>query len=499
VQSAVRFHDSIGEQPHSLEILRAAVARAPGSRPLRTALAERLRGQGDAAGAEEVLREAAGDDPASAGAWVDLAQLRESLGEFPAAAEAFERAVELSRRAGTVPPQLEFMYADALVLAGRLDDAQAAAEKLRVPAQSHLIRARVAQSRRDPARALAEFDEALRLWPDNPWARYYAALAAEELGDFGRAIEEYRYSIRISPGATDVRTRAAALLLAEGKPLLAVQLLAVKADEEPLDMEGQLLMVRLASMLGDPRRVRGSLKRIQKAHPAWLGRAAAEAAEGAAARAGPQAALAALAKAPGVDLTRPRHADALRALVRFADEAGDSAAAEAALKAALEAQPRSGAFEEIRGLHLERAGAPSDAARAAYQRALELEPGNARALVWFDRASAADPADPAAKLGAARALVATGQLDAAAERLDALLLRHPYEAQAAAERARIDLERGVATPSTLERAQRAVHFGGGADAFELLSRVYAQQGQAEEAARASERARNLRAAPPSDG
>ena len=92
------------------------------------------------------------------------------------------------------------------------------AEDLSVPAHRHLIRGRVAQERRDPARALEEFDEALRLWPDNPWARYYAALAAEELGDFERAIEEYRNAIRIDPGATDARTRGAALLLASGNP-----------------------------------------------------------------------------------------------------------------------------------------------------------------------------------------------------------------------------------------------------------------------------------------
>jgi len=67
-------------------------------------------------------------------------------------------------------------------------------------------------------------------------------------------------------------------------------------------------------------------------------------------------------------------------------------------------------------------------------------------------------------------------------------------AAAAAERARLDLERGVATPQTLERAKRAVRFGGGADALDLLSRVHARQGEPELAARAAEEARALREA-----
>jgi predicted Zn-dependent protease len=116
------------------------------------------------------------------------------------------------------------------------------------------------------------------------------------------------------------------------------------------------------------------------------------------------------------------------------------------------------------------------------------------ALVLFDRAAVADPSDPAPKLEAARALIASGKLAAAEERLDALLLEHPLEAEAAAERARLDLERGVATARTLERVRRAVRFGGGADALELLSRVHAERGEPEPAAQAAERARALREA-----
>jgi hypothetical protein len=44
-----------------------------------------------------------------------------------------------------------------------------------------------------------------------------------------------------------------------------------------------------------------------------------------------------------------------------------------------------------------------------------------------------------------------------------------------------------------------VRFGGGLEAFELLSRAYALRGEPEEAARAAERAQALRAARPAEG
>ena len=272
--------------------------------------------------------------------------------------------------------------------------------------------------------------------------------------------------------------------------------------------------MRLLGLRGDISAVADSLARIEQSRPTWAGRALAMAAEGLARRAGPAEGLGMLATAP-VDFNEPRYAAALRALVRFSHQASETSATRAALQTILTAHPDSGAFQAIRGLDLELSGAPAEAVNAAYARALELEPQNTWALaglgrlafgddpevalVFFDRAAAADPSDPNTKLQAARALVAIGKPAQAEERLDALLLAHPFEAEAAAERAWLDLERGVATPRTLERARRAVRFGGGADALELLGRVHAQRDEPEPAARAAERARALREARASEG
>jgi len=492
VSNATSFYDEQGEPERSLEVLRAALTGAPRSRFFRVALAQRLSRSGDAAEAEAVLLQATrSEDPAlAADAWLDLGQHRQALGEHGAAVDALKRALELAREAGPANPLPLFEYADALVLAGRLVRALEVAEDIPVPAQRQLIRARVAQERRDPARALELFDETLQLWPDNPWARYYAAFAAEELGDFERALAEYRYAVRIAPGATDARTRGAELLLAQGQAKSAFQMLLTERGEAPLEIEGQLLLMRLSGLQGNINAVADSLARIEQDHLSWAGRALAAAAEGLARRAGPAEALGMLVTAP-IDFNEPHYAAALRALVRFSHQAGETAATREALQAILEAQPDSGAFQEIRGLDLELSGAPAEAVHAAYARALAFEPDNAQALAglgrlalgddpeaalgFFDRASAADPSDPDPKLQAARALVASGKPAQAEERLDALLLEHPFEAEAAAERAWLDLERGVATPRTLERARRAVRFGGGADALELLSRVQAQR------------------------
>jgi tetratricopeptide (TPR) repeat protein len=515
VWGAVGFFDAQGEPERSLEVLRAAFASAPDSRTFRFALAQRLSFSGEAAEAEAVLREATrSEDPLLAAAgWMDLGKLRQARGEHGAAADALERALELAREAGSANPLPAFECADALVLAGRFARALEVAEDIPVPAQRQLIRARVAQERRDPARALGLFDEALQLWPDNPWARYYAALAAEELGDFERALAEYRYAVRIEPGATDARTRAAALLLAQGRPNSAFVTLHMAGAAASLDIEGQLLSMRLLGLRGNIGAVADSFARIEQSHPAWAGRALAAAAEGLAERAGPAEALGMLATAP-VDFEVPRYAAVLRALVRFSHRAGETAATRAALQTVLAAHPDVGVFHEIHGLDLELSGAPAEAVRAAYERALALGPGNAQALAglgrltlgddpeaalgFFDRAAAADPSDPAPKLQAARALVASGKPAEAEERLDALLLAHPFEVEAAAEAAQLDLERGVATPRTLERAQRAVLFGGGADAVELLGRVHAQRDEPELASRAAERARALREAQASE-
>jgi tetratricopeptide (TPR) repeat protein len=489
-------------------VLRGAVAAEPRTLVLRAVLADRLRRMGRTAEGEELLVPVTTDeDPAVASeAWLAIGKLRQAAGDRVRAAEAIQRGVEKARAADRLTPTLAFEYADSLVLAERFEDAlEAADEILTVPAHQHLIRARVAQEQGDPALALKEYDKALPLWPDNPWTRYYAARAAEDVGDFDRALEEYRTSIRIDPGATEARTRAARILLAERKLRFASMMLR-EIDSKPLDAAGELLAVRLAARQGTSEDVDAALEGMEQGQAPLTAHAVSEIARGAAeGKAGPDGAMKLLRRAPGLDLTSPRDAEALCELVRFSHAADDGTPRE--LRAALAAHPDAAVFQAISGLDLELSG-KADEARAAYARALELAPQEPlallglgrltadsdpqKALALFDRAAAVDPGNPEPKLRAARALVAAGQKDPAAERLDALLRAHPLEAEAAALRASLDLERGVADERTVERARRAARFGGGPDALELLARVYSQLGDAEQAQKATQRAQALR-------
>lgn len=519
VTSSMKFYDAQGEPDRSLEVVRAAFAIEPDSTFFRTTLAQRIHATGDATGAEAVLLEATENKnpELAADAWMDLGKFRQALGDYTGAADALEKTVALLRETDSATPQVLFEYADALIMADRLELALEVAEDLTVPAHRHLIVGRVAQERREPARALEEFGEALRLWPDNPWARYSAALAAEELGDFERALAEFRDAVRIDPSATDARTRGASQLVADGNPGAALVMLQTAIGEAPLEIEGQLLGMRLSGLMGNTTGVADFYAMIEQRHPARTGQGLAEAAEGLAQHSGPALAVSMLKGAPRVDFNQPRFAPALRALVRFSYAADQSAEARAALQKTraslqkiLDAHPDASAFQEIRAFDLELSGAPADAVQAAYARALELGPQNAQALAglgrlatdtdpdaalgYFDLAAAADPSDPDLKLAAARALIASGKIAEAEKRLDALLLEHPLEAAAAADRAELDLRQGIATPQTLERARRAARFGGGPDALELLSKVLTERKEPELAARAAKEAETQRAA-----
>jgi tetratricopeptide (TPR) repeat protein len=513
IVNAVSFYDGRGDRARSLEVLRRGQQENPDSRELRFLLADRLRVAGVPGEAEALLRQATETEHPllAAAAWLDLAKHFQELEDFPAAARAAESGYAAARGAGDVHPDLLLEYANSLTLAGEFERALEVADEMTVPAHQEMIRAQVAQMSGRPAEALEHYDRAFLLWPDNPFARYQAARAAEVLGDFDRAIEEYRYSVRINAGATDARVRVARLHGAEGHFQEALQLLRLKVEQEPLDLEGELLSMYLYARAGWNTDVIKGAQAFRRGLPDQFGAAVAKAAQGVAERGGPaggpESAIRLIreSEAAGLDLTDPRQADSLRELVRLYDQVGRPADGDGSVQAALKARPDAPGFHEILGLAAEMAERPEDA-RKAYSRALELDPGYVQALVGlgrldredperalahFERALEKAPTDLEAMRGAAEALIAAGRRDEATPRLEALLAEHPYDAAAAQALADLSLARGD-TDRALSLAQRAVRFRGGPEALDLLGRIHAQRGESELATRAAERARALR-------
>jgi len=403
-----------------------------------------------------------------------------------------------------------------LVLSGKFDEALAVAEEMEVEPYRDLVRARVAQERGDPAQALQYYDSAFRLWPNNPWARYAAAGAAEDLGDFDRALEEYRYSVRIDPLATDARVQVARLLIAEGKPNEALQVIQVEADQEPHDLAGELVLLEALGADGRVGMAAAEIAALGARQPAAIGRAAAVAARAMNRVGGHAAAIRFLHAAPGLDLHRPAHADALRALVDISAQVDQLPAAMQEVADARRAAPQSGAIRAVEARAMTLAGAPASDVQAAFEQAVAWSPDDAaawlglglalapddpeRAMASFDRALMLDASlSEDVQLAAADLLLKRGDRVHAEERLAAALEVDPYSGEVAFLLATLRLERGVADARTAELAARAVRFGSpgrAAEARSLADRVGEAHVVEPEPARIAPPAQN--APPPSD-
>jgi tetratricopeptide (TPR) repeat protein len=491
LDAATDFFDARGRPERATEALRAAVEAAPVAAPYRITLARRMRAAGDFEQSEEVLR--AGLEIPSPElrslAWAALADHYVAADDLDAAAAAYEKSFQLKPE----PSTLEVLtLADIFARAGWNERALEVAERLDNDTYRGLVEARVHLNEGRPRAALARLDGVLAAWPDNPGARYYAARAAEQIGDFDRAIAEYRQSIRSRADFTEAGLRLARLHEAEGADLRAWAAASHHKRAHPDEPEGAVLLLRLASRMGPETRLR-SLLRDLRGRKVWP-RAIALRADAVALRAGPEAAIEMLRGAPGIDLERPGDADALRSLCVHLVAAGRMAEADAALQAALAAHPDVGAFHEVRGLLLEQRGASSGDVRDAYERAVELAPRNGRALEalgrlseeaddlesalrYYGRAAAANPNERGPLRRAATLLAAAGRTQEAEAQWEALLLEHPYDAAAAMQLVRLRLDRQQEGDRTLELARRAVRFRGGSEARQLLARVHRARGE----------------------
>ena len=497
LDETTQYFDQRGEAQRASQALEAALEASPGNTAYRARLAERLREAGDRQGSEALLRAGLeiGDADQRADAWAALADHFMEIGDESAAADAFEQSYALREDPGALEA---LKLADVAARAGRNRRALEIAKDMADDTHRGLIQAIVHLNEGRPGLALTRLDEVQVNWPDNPGARYYTARAAEQVGNFERAIHEYRQAIRSGPGFTDAGLRLARLHEAESKRnqawVIGIQYFNVRPD----DPEIATLLLRLGDYLEEPDPVRRLLRQL-RSRPTWA-LALALRSDRIEKGSGPAHAINSLLHAPGIDLARPEDAAALRALVPRLVAAERAEEAETLVAAALSSHPDAADFHEIHGQFLEASGAPASEAYSAYSRAVELDPEQARALAslgrlsaaagdpdaalsYFDRASEANPHDREPLRESAALAARTGRAKEAKERLQALLREHPYDTESALELSRLALADSKNNPRALELAQRARRFGGGESARELLARIHRERGEPELAAR----------------
>jgi tetratricopeptide (TPR) repeat protein len=494
----VSFFDGIGDSERGTKLILDASESAPESLALRTTLAGRYRASGDAAAAEKVLLESV-ENFGSAGAWSALADFYRARKEPEKAIDAIEKVKELAGAASGI----EFAEADVLIDLGRLDDAAAVAESIDQPVYQHLIRGRIALMRGDPKTALAAFEKGINAWPNNAGARFLAGLAARDLGDYERATSELRESVRAGKADTEAALELARIFYEQGKYQQAATFAAISLQgPRGLDQtDGYVLGARAMTAQGQLDRARAAIKNLDDR--GYVAVATRERAILAARTQGPEAAVEAV-RAADLDLSDPKNLEVLQQLVDNLTEIERYDEATGAIDAALAKNADSPALHELRGLALGRKGDVAGG-KAAFEKAIELEPKSAqainglatltanegnvpRAIQLFDDAYAADPHDGTTAYSAAQLTLISGDRAGAIERLRAVVQRHPGVAGARNDLAWLLAEDGTDLDTALALAQQAKKRNASPEVLDTLGWVHLKRGETDEAIETLEQA-----------
>jgi len=471
VRESLDFYESQGNRERMESILKAAYEAAGEDRGIRIAWARTLELQGKMDEAEGVLREAA--DAKHPGAALDLGAFLAASGSLEEAVIVYQRGVDT----GNASHDFMLAYAEVLLRLERYEDSLAAVEQITVPSHAALIRGRIALAQGRSAEALAYFSEGTLLWPDNAVARYYTALAAEQVADFDRAIEEYRYAIRVDSTATDARERIARLHLAEQDPASAMYMVRYQSSDAKEASRSEAALFLEMEALGQARPGTYGLSVDVRRHledPANWGRAVAAMARGAWRRGGASAAEEVVRNADRLDLSAEDASPALRVLVESLAVSGAAGKGLALARRAVEQNPQSPQQLEILGQALRYAGEFDEAlsrfddalARVPELRAAHLgsarvhsDLGNAGEARRFLERVAELPASEVTELREeARLWLALGEREKARSRLRDAIVLNPYDGAAAALLITILEAEGAEDDVTEELRERVARF-----------------------------------------
>jgi len=506
VEHVVRFYDGSDRQELATETLQRAFEESRDSF-FRGTLARRMGRLGEPEEQERLMREEA-EEQGSSAAWFNLGDLYVRRENYAAACTAFEQALAAEPNPA---PMVRFAYADTLIAAGRYKQAEQIVAEVEQAHLRDLLQGRILLAQGDARGALQSFESGIRLWPNNPGARFLAGQAAERLGDFDRALSEYRESVRANPAATEAGLHLARILDGKGEYTAGSVVLRPYLRAHPRERDAYILAIRMAYSAGHPEAASELLSRLSRVpgeaptavveHMALI---AADPNGG-----GPQAAVDALARSR-LDLTDPANAAALRALLEQLAALGEHDEARVRAAAALDAHPEEPVFHELAARALRAAGGPGEEVRKSLERAIELDPEQTGALIvlaelsaeagdddaaiaLYDRATRIAEEDPRAAREAIELLRSLGRTEEALLRLATLLETHPHDARAANDLAQILAARGEDLDRALAYAKRADYFFYSVpEAPETLGWIHLLRGEPEPAIEALTRALELR-------
>jgi tetratricopeptide (TPR) repeat protein len=496
ISATTGFLDRIGKHEQATQTLRDALAAEPNNLPRRVTLSDRLR-ESDPEEAEQLLREMVDEQPE---VWAALADHYLALEDRAAAVDALEHALAL--HPGLAPPEWSLMRADLLIQLGDYEAAEPAISALEEPVYRHVTRGRLELARGKPARALELLSEGIRLWPDGATARYLAAQAAEQLGDFARAESEYKEALRAGEAHTDAGLQLAQLLYSRDRGQEALSVITTYSSQAPDDATAYETAFEIAERHASPRLAQSILARY-RSRPAHTVRSLAFALGVVARTQGAEAAVRAVEQS-SLDLRDPAFAPVLAVVTESLSEQGSYPAALARIDAALSAHPGRTELLVLRGSVLEAAGSV-DEARNTYLRALDSAASNPDALMrlagiaarageidaavaLYDRAAESAPDDPEPVYAAAR-LLREQRSPEAVPRMQSVLVRDPRHAGAATALVDDLIDRDQAnSDQALALARRALRFSRSSETLASYVRLHIARGEPGEAIRALHRA-----------
>jgi tetratricopeptide (TPR) repeat protein len=318
-----------------------------------------------------------------------LADHYKALGDFENSANVLEQALEIAESFAGDQPDLLFALADLRVRLGQYDQALALTANMNVAAHRALVRGAVAQSRSNFGNALMQYEEATRLWPENPYAPFFGAQSALALGQIQQAFDGFLLSIRIDDAATNARIQAARILYAEKRFRTALEMLATTRVAPAL--ESQLLGIEITGQMHGVRATLHYAQKFSRVYPEEFGLAIALAANAVARRGDGSEAW--LVVEPYLKLGFPSHNN-LPILMAAAEWAGDEeqlAIVASLVESVLASSPEDASAREIEGIMHERSGDPR-AAAVSYESAIGLDENDVTSL--FRLASVIAEADP---------------------------------------------------------------------------------------------------------